>query len=290
MQSIWPLTEKQRPWRRLLDTLARHMHVMPGYCNVCASLTVFHTRHPNFREHARCGRCGSVNRHRQIAYVMLSTVLGNGTTTPWFASLRRLPPNLSVWTAETTRALHARLKHHLGGNCISSEFLDAGLVSGQQVKGVLHVDIQHTHFQDDSLDYILTSDVLEHVPNTGVALKETYRILKPGGYHIFTVPFYHHRFTNEVRSEPSADGTLTHHRQPWYHDDPLRPEGVLAYTVFAPELLCQIERIGFEAQLLRLHSPLHGIYGQNGLVIVARKAVPPNHARDWIFPDAAKPL
>jgi len=288
MQSIWPLTVNQRPLRRLLDAVARRMHFMPGYCNICANLTVFHTRHPNFREHVRCLRCGSVNRHRQIAAVMLSTLHGTGTTASWFASLRRLPPNLSVWTAETPRAVQARLKDRLGANCISSEYLDAGLVSGQEVKGVLHVDIQRTHFLDNSLDYILTSDVMEHVPHPESALKETYRILKPGGYHIFTAPFYHHRFTNEVRSEYNADGSLKHHRQPWYHDDPLRPQGVLAYTVFAPELLCQIEKIGFEAQLLRLHSPLHGIYGQNGLVIVARKVIPPNHARDWIFPDAAK--
>lgn len=287
MQSIWPLKDKQHPFRRLMDAFARHMHVMPGYCNICANLTIFHTRHPNFREHVRCWRCGSVNRHRQIAAVMLSTVHGTGTTASWFSSLRRLPRSLTVWTAETTRSLHANLRKHLGENCIASEFVDAGIASGQVVKGVLHVDIQHTHFHDNSLDYILTSDVMEHVPYPELALKETYRILKPGGYHIFTAPFYHHRFTNEVRSELGVDGSMTHHRQPWYHDDPLRHQGVLAYTVFAPELLCQIEKVGFEAQLLRLHSPLHGIYGQNGLVIVACKAAPPNHARDWIFPDAA---
>lgn len=271
-----------------MDAIARNLRVVPGYCNICANPTLFHTRHPNFREHARCWRCGSVNRHRQIAAVLLSCVQGrDDLPAPWFPSLGDLPPNLTVWTAETTRALHAKLKQQLGSHCIASEFIDAELASGERVHGVLHIDIQRTHFQDNSLDYIITSDVLEHVPHPEEALKETYRILKPGGCHIFTAPFYHHRFTNELRATLNADGTLTHHRQPWYHDDPLRPQGILAYTVFAPELLCQIERTGFEAQLLRLHSPLHGIYGQNGLIIVARKAIAPNYARDWIFPDAA---
>lgn len=287
MHSIWPLTEQQHPLRRFVDSVARTLRVMPGYCIVCTSPTLFHTRHPNFREHARCWRCGSVNRQRQIMSVLLSCVRGGRRPAPWWASLRSLPKDLKLWTAETTRALHAHLKRHLGSNCIDSEFVDASVASGTRVRGVLHVDIQATHFQDGSLDYILTSDVLEHVPYPEEALKETYRILKPGGCHIFTAPFYHHRFTNEVRATLHADGTLVHHRRPWYHDDPLRPEGVLAYTVFAPELLCQLERVGFEAQLLRLYSPLHGIYGQNALVIVARKAVPPNHEFDWVFPNAS---
>lgn len=194
-----------------------------------------------------------------------------------------MPGNIVVWNAEATRALHASLKRHLGTNYISTEYVDSNLQSGDSVADLIHVDIQRTHFQENSFDFILTSDVMEHVPFPEKALKETYRVLRPGGCHIFTAPFYHHRFTNERRATMQEDGSIEHHRRPWYHDDPLRPEGVLAYNVFAPELLCQIEAVGFEARLLRLHSPFHGIYGQNGLVIVARKAIPPNHARDWIF-------
>ncbi|WP_077591576.1 class I SAM-dependent methyltransferase [Polaromonas sp. A23] len=287
MQSIWPLTDKQRPARRFIDTVAHTLRLVPGFCNICGGLTIFNVKHPNFREHANCVRCKSVNRQRQIAAALLSCVEGDGTMTRLTSSLYSLPAGLVIWNAETTRALHTRLKQHPGIHYIASDFVDARHASGERVGEVLHVDMQHTHFEDNSIDFILSSDVLEHVPFFEVALKETYRVLKPGGCHIFTAPFYHHRFTNEIRAAQTDDGSIIYNRRAWYHDDPLRPEGVLTYTVFAPELLCQLERTGFEARLLRLHSPWHGIYGQNGLVIVARKALPPNHARDWIFSDPA---
>jgi SAM-dependent methyltransferase len=151
--------------------------------------------------------------------------------------------------------------------------------------GILHVDMQATHFGDNSIDFILSSDVMEHVPHPQQALMETYRILRPGDCHIFTAPFYHHRFTNETRVHIDDGAVATYLRRPWYHDDPLRAGGALVYTVFAPELLCQLEDIGFEARLCLVYSPLHGILGSNGIVIVARKAPIPRYARDWVFGD-----
>ena len=143
--------------------------------------------------------------------------------------------------------------------------------------------MQKTHFPDDSLDYVLSSDVLEHVPHYPTALREVYRILKPGGAHIFTAPFYVHRASIENRSLHGPDGSLTHLRKPWYHGDPLRPDGVLCYNVFAIELLAEMERIGYHARLLRLHDPRLGIYGINGYVFVARKVTPAPAAVDYIY-------
>ena len=227
-------------------------------------------------------RCRSVNRQRQIVAVLLAEALQAQAAR--FSSLCSLPRQLTLWNAETTRALHSALARHLQGNYLSSEFIDSGLRSGEVRAGIMHVDMQQTHFADESIDYILSGDVLEHMPAPLKALEESYRILKPGGAHIFTAPFYHHRFTIERRSAISADGAVQHLMKPWLHNDPVRPdEGALVFNVFAPELLCEIEKIGFEARLLLLHSPLHGIYGNNGIVIVARKSVPADHAKDWIF-------
>lgn len=285
MDVIWPLPE-QPAGRSLADRTALLLKLMPGFCNICGKFTLFNTRHKNFREHVSCVLCRSANRQRQIAAVLLALALKDGKKAPLLASINDLPKSIVIWNAETTRALHDRLKGHLGKNYISTEYIDQKLQSGDTVADVIHADIQETHFGENSIDFILTSDVMEHVPFPEKALKETYRVLKPGGCHIFTAPFYHHRFTNERRASMRVDGSIDHHRRPWYHDDPLRPEGVLAYTVFAPELLCQIEAVGFEAKLVRLHSPFHGIYGSNGIVIIAQKAVPPSHSMDWIFPEA----
>ena len=205
-----------------------------------------------------------------------------------FGSVKKVPKHLKIWNTETTRALHKKLMAHLGENYIASEFVDPALPSGTVTeKGVLHVDMQKTHFADESFDYVLSSDVVEHIPFYMEAMRETWRILKFGGAHIFTIPFYNHRTSIERRSVMRPDGSIEHRFQPWYHGDPLRPDGVLCYNVFAPELLVELESIGFEAQLLIVHDPKLGILGNNGLVIVANKVREPSHQRDIIFPGIA---
>lgn len=43
---------------------------------------------------------------------------------------------------------------------------------------------------DDSVDFIFTSEVIEHVYDTENAAKELYRILKPGGRMLLTTPYH----------------------------------------------------------------------------------------------------
>jgi SAM-dependent methyltransferase len=143
--------------------------------------------------------------------------------------------------------------------------------------------MQHTHFDDESVDFILSSDVLEHIPNPLAAFEESFRILKPGGCHIFTVPFYQNRFSNEKRVLVDDRGEFVYLHRPWYHFDPVHDEGALVYNVFAPELMCQLEQIGFEARLCFLRAPFRGMLGWAGIVMVARKVLEPSHKRDGIF-------
>ncbi|MEX0650107.1 MAG: class I SAM-dependent methyltransferase [Candidatus Andersenbacteria bacterium] len=49
-------------------------------------------------------------------------------------------------------------------------------------------DIQDMSFEDNSFDTVLCVEVLEHVPYPAKALKEFYRVLRPGGKVIITVP------------------------------------------------------------------------------------------------------
>jgi SAM-dependent methyltransferase len=281
IRDLWPTDAPVRT----RDKLALRLGHLPGYCNICGCPTVFRVDDPNFREHVVCGICRSRNRQRQIAALLLSYVTDAGRRASAWRSIRDIPPETIIWNAETTRALHQRLALHLGKNYISSEYIDPLLRSGETRDGILHVDMQATHFSDNSIDFILSSDVMEHVPHPLQALRETYRVLRPGGCHIFTAPFYHHRFTNETRVRVDDGAVVTYLRRPWYHDDPMRAGGALVYTIFAPELLCQLEEMGFDARLCLLYSPLHGILGSNGLVIVARKAPIPRNARDWVFGD-----
>jgi 2-polyprenyl-3-methyl-5-hydroxy-6-metoxy-1,4-benzoquinol methylase len=44
-------------------------------------------------------------------------------------------------------------------------------------------------FENESFDLVITSDVFEHLPDVAPAVREILRTLKPGGAHIFTVPW-----------------------------------------------------------------------------------------------------
>jgi SAM-dependent methyltransferase len=94
-----------------------------------------------------------------------------------------------------------------------------------QADGSRCEDITQLTYPDCSLDLIISSDVLEHVPELQAAFRESYRVLRPGGSHIFTVP------PNEKTRKRAeiVNNQVRHLVEPEYHSDPLNPEGILAF-------------------------------------------------------------
>lgn len=54
--------------------------------------------------------------------------------------------------------------------------------------GILNIDLIDLNFPDNSFDCIIANQVLEHIQDDIKAMKEIYRVLKPGGTAIITVP------------------------------------------------------------------------------------------------------
>jgi SAM-dependent methyltransferase len=50
-------------------------------------------------------------------------------------------------------------------------------------------DAQSLPFEDNIFDYILMTEVIEHIPDENKAIAEIYRVLKPGGILFLTWPF-----------------------------------------------------------------------------------------------------
>ncbi len=57
--------------------------------------------------------------------------------------------------------------------------------------------VENIPLDNDSVDSVVSTQVLEHIKNPPKAVEEFYRILKPGGYCLATVPQY-----SELHEEP----------------------------------------------------------------------------------------
>jgi SAM-dependent methyltransferase len=99
--------------------------------------------------------------------------------------------------------------------------------------GVVCQDITALTFDDESLDVIISSDVLEHVPDAGAAFRETARVLRRGCVHLFTVP---PRATTRRRAAAEGGRIVILVEPAEYHRDPLDPAGVLVYWDYGPDL------------------------------------------------------
>jgi SAM-dependent methyltransferase len=106
---------------------------------------------------------------------------------------------------------------------------------GSIKNGIRCEDITQLTFKDNTFDIIISSDVLEHVCNLNKAFKESARVLKPNGIHIFTIPFNYNDGKTYKRCE-WLNGKLEHYSIPEYHYDPLDKNGCLVYWTFGSDI------------------------------------------------------
>ena len=97
--------------------------------------------------------------------------------------------------------------------------------------GAIRLDLQAIDLPGDSVDVILTPHVLEHVPDTALALHELHRVLRPGGWLLLQVPIL------QERTAPPAE--------PEFHGD-----DTPVFWRFGPELGERLRSHGFAVELL----------------------------------------
>ena len=77
---------------------------------------------------------------------------------------------------------------------------------GAIINGFSNQDMTSLTFGGNSFDLVVHSETLEHIENYELALRESHRVLKPGGYQVYTVPLIHNRRTRQrIKVEPSGE-------------------------------------------------------------------------------------
>lgn len=124
-----------------------------------------------YKKNIRCPNCGSVPRVRLLAlFFQLRTNVFNQKT-----EILHISPN---------KLLTKYLKQK------STVNLTVGAFEPDEFKefNAKKIDVQKIDFEDNLFDIIICNHVLEHVENDFLAMKEIYRVLKPGGFAILQVP------------------------------------------------------------------------------------------------------
>ena len=119
-------------------------------------------RYIHIRQDVLCPECMSLPRHRILAS-WLTDNLDRSSLILYFA----LEECMAQW-----------MKHN-GVKCISADL---------EAPADLKIDIQKTGLKSECFDMVICNHVLEHVDDFRMALKEMYRILKPGGSLICSFP------------------------------------------------------------------------------------------------------
>lgn len=215
---------------------SRHHRV--GRCVVCGKMTIFFCLDQgSFRNTMVCLFCRSASRNRHVAQALL------GIVDRGMKSIADLPGrgDVAIYNTAVDDCFSRILEDYRG--YFSSCYKD-GVPLGTEISPRTSCqNIEALTYADNSFDFVITEDVFEHVRHPGKGFDEIYRVLKPGGYHVFTVPFYFDRPTL-VRVDTSGDEDV-HLLPPEYHGDPLRGT-ILAYRTFGVDLFDQLNKIGFE--------------------------------------------
>ncbi len=162
-------------------------------------------------ESAGCPSCGAIGRDRFL----------------FLCLQQRVPEQAGLTLLETSprlgRDYRAAMRHWFDYR--ASDYDD------RAHRADLVLDLQDIDLPDDSLDVVLCSHVLEHLPDTDRALDELYRVVKPGGHLLLLVP---------VLQGETAPPT-----EPEFHDDTTE-----VFWRFGPDLTGRLAGRGFDVHIL----------------------------------------
>ena len=236
------------------------------FCPICGKTAGMQPFSDNRRESGICCGCGSWNRQRLMALLLLRAVERSTGVRLAHLSSHDMPDSLQIFSAECFGALHKTLGRLKGYTW--SRYSGPLYESGEVVDGNPHQDLMATSFPGNKFDIVLTADVLEHIPEPYLAHREIYRILKPGGVHIFTVPSNMNASLDDQRTAVVEDGLIRLAPPEWHGT---QEDSNLVYTVFGLEMMCHLWTLGFDVRFHEISRPDIGIVGPRAVGFEAIK-------------------
>ena len=219
-----------------------------GRCSVCSRWGPFRRQHASIREGYKCTYCSASLRYRHQASIIVAKYTTKRSKS--FAELAREPyfVGLSIYEPGIIGPFRRYLEAHPN---YTTSYLWEGVEPGASHKGVRCENLESLTFANDTFDLVISSDIFEHVRKPYLAFAEIHRVLKPGGWHIFTVPLswpLKQRTVPRVDTREDDDVLLL---PEIYHGSPTDPKGSLVFTDFGLDIVENLEKIGFRTEVHR---------------------------------------
>ena len=241
------------------------------FCNVCCT-EIPYRKCAWPRDELNCIHCGSCVRQRALYYVfqLLFPTMND---------------DLVVHQSSPGNTYFDNIFKGYKNYSFSQYF--PGVPTGQYHNGVLCADIDNLPFPSDSIDVFYTLDVFEHLFEPVAALKEIYRVLKPGGYYLMTVPLERQYESTEKACYLDETNTLVHTPTEMskakgveleYHGNPIDQTGSVVTYYYGYDLVETIKNnTPFEVQVFFHNGDLlpFGIEGIFKDVFVCKKNLVP---------------
>lgn len=162
-QLNWPVLAEEISRGTVRDPMQLFRKRTERECTICGFTGYFLSA--GRRQEARCPNCASKERDRIIAlYMRKNGVKPDGKAVLHFSAER---PFFRQWRDNPAYV--------------------AGDIKESPVANAI-VDITKIQYPDNHFDLIVCNHVLEHVPEDHQAMAECFRVMKPGGVGIFSVP------------------------------------------------------------------------------------------------------
>lgn len=219
---------------------------MNNTCTLCGWTGVFQKKHNSIREGYCCENCKASLRYREQSKFIVEKFAKSSQ----FDTLESMAKSgdlndVSIYEPGIIgpyRKYFNRLKKY------EISYYWPNINPGEKHNNVVCQDLEKLTYPNNTFDMVITSDILEHVRNPSSAFGEIFRVLKPGGYHIFTVPILWPLTKKTVIRVDTATDEDVHLLPPHYHSSPVDKDGSLVYTDFGIDILNMLDHLGFSTE------------------------------------------
>ena len=228
---------------------------MISYCNICGSEGKFILKDLE-REGHICANCGASSRHRAVIYVLGICTGFMGLPLVGWPKKKTIRILESSGRSSYPMMLREKFEYY------NTEYDPESDLTHRAFTRV--ADLQSLAYPDEEFDYVIATDVFEHVRNDEKAFHEVFRVLKKNGTLIMTVP-YEHDWEETLTRVGTNGGKDVFLLPPEHHGGGGQ---TLSYRTYGRDLLDRLRSHGFSVGYWELEVPKYNIDRQPIFVAV----------------------